>query len=835
MIFNDASFNARGEVAPMRILKFGGTSVAGPDRIEIVVGLVRQALGETPVAVVVSALGGVTNSLVAAAASAARGDDEHRTICDQLETRHVEAVRACAAPAEQAELTGRVAECAANLRDLCRGVTLVRECSPRTLDGIMSHGERLSALIVAAAMRRAGLDAAVCDARMMILTDETFGNARVLQPQTDERIRAHFASRKDLQVVTGFIGATASSETTTLGRGGSDYTAALLGAALSASCIEIWTDVDGVMSADPRMVPEAFSLDQLSYDELMELSHFGAKVIYPPTVHPARSRSIPLVIRNTLNPSFAGTNVTQAASAGTRPIRGISSISRVALMRLQGDGMVGVPGIAMRLFGALARDGISVILISQASSEHSICFAVAPEAAARARERIAGEFALERRAGLIDDLVVEDDLSIIAAVGVGMRERPGIAGRLFGVLGSHGINVRAISQGSSELNISLATSRADEARALNAIHGAFFSQPRREGLIFLAGAGRVGGALLDQIHVQSANLRDRERIDLRVCGILTSRTMVLETQGIDLSAWRDRLARERRPADIGSFITAARSRSGPLPLFVDCTASESLPPHYEELVDDRVPVIAANKRAFAGPLSAYRALQRRVAETDGLLLHRTTVGAGLPILGTLRDLVRTGDRIERIEGILSGTLAFLTQRLVEGAPFNEAVREAHARGFTEPDPRDDLDGQDVARKLVIMARAAGFPLETETVEVEPLLTGAGWDAMPLSEFWEELPRLDAGLADRFREAAASGERLCYLASLARERARVGLTRIGADHPCAGLTGPDNLVAFHTSRYKISPLLVRGPGAGPEVTAAGVFADILQALASAGHP
>ncbi|MEO8682222.1 MAG: bifunctional aspartate kinase/homoserine dehydrogenase I [Vicinamibacterales bacterium] len=824
----------------MRILKFGGSSVSTPERVRAVVAIVRAARREGPAMVVVSAFGGVTDALVLAAAEAARGDDAWAATHRELLTRHLDAVVAVASAGERPALTREVEQAFVELGNLLRGASLVGECSPRTLDSVMSFGERLSAVIVAAALRQAGENAEFCDARLFIVTDQQFGSAQVDLEQTRVRLGVYLEGRVRLQVVTGFIGASPNGATTTLGRGGSDYTASIVGAALDAELIEIWTDVDGVMTADPRQVPEAFSIPSMSYDELMELSHFGAKVVYPPTVRPARAHSIPLLVRNTFNPAFPGTRVghaqgdasTEARSAKV-DICGISSINRVALLRLQGDGMAGVPGIAMRLFGALAREGISVILISQASSEHSIALAVEPAGVARARISIANEFALEQRLGLVDPLIVDDNVSLIAAVGDGIRDRPGAVGRLFGVLASHGIPVQTFAGGSSDRNISIATSRADEARALKAIHGALLFPTRRTIDVYLAGVGRVGSAFLDQLRQQADVLARDENTHVRVAGVASSKRMLIDPRGIDRAAWRTRLADDGEPSDLERFVEALVEPRRPTSVFVDCTASDQPASWFERLIEAGVPVIAANKRPFAGPLDAYRRLKDAVAR--GAAVHyETTVGAGLPVLGTLSDLVRTGDRVNSIDGVLSGTLGFVLDRLRSGVAFSAAVKDAHARGYSEPDPRDDLMGADVARKILILGREAGYPLEPDAVTTIPLVPAA-WSALTQDEFWKELPSLDPLFAAKQAAATAAGQRLCYLARVSAGRATVGLEAVDPSHPCATLSGTDNLIAFSTDRYDTTPLVVRGPGAGPHVTAAGVFADVLRAARTADRP
>ncbi len=807
-------------------MKFGGTSVGSPDRIRGVVRLVRETAAKERAVVIVSAFGGVTDALIEASRKAVRSQDWGADL-EKVERRHTEAVVELASAEERTEQLLLVQQASLDLRETLHGVSLVRECTPRSLDRILSFGERLSSTIVAAAFRGEGVAALACDARALVVTSADFGSARVDFGKTNDRIRLFWEEQSALPVVTGFIGSTESGETTTLGRGGSDYTAAIFGAALEASAIEIWTDVDGVMSADPKIVPGAFSMAALRYDELMELSHFGAKVVYPPTVHPARTKNIPLVIKNTMNPNFPGTWIREEAPPAPKGVRGVASISRVALLRLEGDGMVGVPGIAMRLFGALARRNVSVILISQASSEHSICFAIEPAAMGPAEESIALEFALERQAGLIDDLVVEPDACVIAVVGAAMRHTPGSAGRIFGVLGEAHVNVRAISQGSSELNVSCVVGNEDEKRAVNAIHEAFFADHRTVS-VFIAGLGRVGRALVEQISAHGEGLRQRLGLRFEIDGAATSRRMLIRNTGISGTDLRQTVESEGLPTDLQAMANAAIGSPRSSAVFVDCTDSEETVLQYARLLDAGVHIVSANKRPFAGDLATYRSIKAGRLRGRGGMFHETTVGAALPVIGTLSDLIRTGDRIRRIEGALSGTLGFLMTRVADGTAFSAALKEAHTLGYTEPNPREDLSGSDVARKILILAREAGVPLEAEAVKRQSLLPSEEWDAMDIDEFWRRLPELDQAIEKLAGEASANGGRLSYLASMEEGGARVGLRKVESASPFASLRGGDNMVAFWTDRYLNSPLVVRGPGAGPEVTASGVFADIIKA-------
>ncbi len=802
----------------MRVMKFGGTSVRDAQRIAAVARLVQASLAETSTVVVVSALGGVTDDLNGSAARAAAGEGSVADDCQALLHRHLEAAGQLAEGDELAELEATIERQLEEVRSVLEGISLLGECSPRSLDQVLSAGELLSSQLVAAGLRRLGIEADACDARHLIRTDRGFGAARVDFERSYEQIRDHFEGVDRVQVVTGFLGSTEEGETATLGRGGSDYTASLLGAALMVDRIEIWTDVDGVLSCDPRRVPDAFTLEALSYDELLELSHFGAKVVYPPTVHPARAGKIPLVIRNTMNPDFPGTLVTDDAAIGPHPIRGISAISRVSLLLLEGDGLARVPGIARRLFSSLARANINVILISQASSEHSICLAIDPKMTELARERVNEEFASERGAGLVDDLDIDEDVAIVAVVGAGMAHRPGISGRLFSALGEAGVNVRAIAQGSSELNISFAVASADETRVLRLVHSAFFDDTNVH--LFLAGVGGVGGALLEQLRASP------EATGWSLSGVANSRRLNVDRKRSRPSEWLPDLAAEGEIADSDALVAAILETPGRR-VFLDCTADDTVGNRYPTLLEAGVSVVTANKKPLAGSRSSFREILD-AQRGNGRLFYEATAGAGLPVVGTLQDLVATGDRIESIEGLFSGTLGYLCSHLREGRPLSEIVREAHRAGYTEPDPRDDLSGMDVARKLLILARTAGASLEIDDIEIVPLLDPARWGTLDLDAFWERLPSVDEEFASRQAAASERGAELHFLAHWSSDGASVGLVEVGPDHPCFGARGTDNLFAFATARYP-RPLVVRGAGAGPEVTAAGMFAELRRAL------
>ena len=820
----------------MRILKFGGSSVGTPERVRVVDSIIQARYHETggDMLVVVSAFQGVTDELCALPPLAASGA-EYASRLAALERRHLAAIEELLRPsAREPALDGvraTLTEVGAMLDEVCNA----GQVSPALSDAVLSAGERLSAQIVAASLRASGLPAVYLDTRPLILTNDHFGAAHVQSAATYERIQAWRASPGSdypggppFAVATGFIGATADGQTTTLGRGGSDYTAALFGAALDADEIEIWTDVDGVMSADPRAVPDAFTLPALTYAEAMELAHFGAKVLFPPTMRPALAKSIPIRVKNTFNPDGPDTRIAASRPPFDRPISGLTSISDITLLRLEGSGMIGVPGVAQRLFGALARQRINIILVTQASSEHSICLALEPRATADAVEAIEAEFAEEIVAGEVDPVVIQPGCSIIAVVGETMRERPGIAGAIFSALGLRGVNVIAIAQGSSELNISQVIAREDEARALNAIHDAFFTTHRPEVNIYLAGAGLVGSALLRQVaELAAAPDGDGPRVRLR--GLLTSSRMLLAVNGADLApaSWRDDLASQGQAADLAVFAASILATRLPNVTLVDCTASDALPARYADLLRAGVSVVSPNKRGPAGTL-ALAAESRHLARRSGArYLYETTVGAALPVISALRDLLATGDEARRVEGVLSGTLSYLFNSFDGSQPFSALVRDAQRRGYTEPDPRDDLGGVDVARKLLILAREIGLPLELDDVRVEPLLTEACLRAPSVEVFYDALARDDARFERLRAEAASAGRVLRYIARLEDGVASVELRAVALDSPFARLSGADNMIVFTTRRYAERPLVIQGPGAGAEVTAAGVLADILR--------
>jgi bifunctional aspartokinase / homoserine dehydrogenase 1 len=817
----------------MKVLKFGGSSVKTPERIKGILDILKgyYTKGER-FAVVFSAFGGATDTLVAMSEHAAAGDENYRELLHTFCERHYNAVNELLSGSFKAQATAEADRNFQALGNLLHGVFLVREASPRTLDYVLSFGERSSAAIISHAMQEAGIQASFLDARRVIKTDDRFGNARVNFDASYPLVKEYFSQNPEIQVVTGFAGSTEDGSTTTLGRGGSDYTAAILASGLDAAVIEIWTDVDGVLTADPRKVKKAFTIPTLTYAEAMELSHFGAKVIYPPTLQPALKKAIPLHIKNTFNPGFAGTYISSHHDPSGHAVTGISSISRISLLTLQGGGMFGVPGIAGRLFGSLAPAGISVILITQGSSEHSITFAIPPEFAANAVNRMEAEFEYEIEKGMVEPVKVENNLSVVAIIGENMRFRPGISGRLFQALGKNGVNVVAIAQGSSELNISVVVSDADEAKAMNALHEAFFLSDTKELHLYMVGVGLIGSTLIDQIKAQAAFLKSKRGLEIKVVGLSNSRKMLFDENGIDPATWQDQLKASAEDIDLGAFVQRMKDLNLSNTIFVDNTANEKVTHFYESILESSISISTPNKIATSSSFLQYQRL-KDIAKRRGVqFVYETNVGAGLPVISTLNDLLISGDRIIKIEGVLSGSMSFIFNNLDAKTTFSSIVKIAKERGLTEPDPREDISGADIRRKLLILARETGLQMEASEVEIESILPKAAQDAENVEAFFVELEKAGSHFEKLRSEAEKEGKVLRMIATLEKgaentSKANIGLKAVDASHPFYSLSGSDNMIVFTTERYKERPLVVRGPGAGAEVTAAGVFAEIIK--------
>lgn len=811
----------------MKILKFGGTSVGTADSIRRVADIVfdYQRKGER-VAIVVSAQSGITNLLSLAGAKASEGDLEYEDIFKQIESRHFTVAKQLIAVNGQSNTFAHVKLLLNELEDVLHGVFLLKELSLRTRDLIMSFGERLSTYIIHEFFKQSGLDAAYLDAREIIITDDNYGAAKINFEVTNKKIVAYFQQHQQLQVVTGFISANEKGQITTLGRGGSDYTAAVLGAALEVDEIEIWTDVDGMMTADPRKVKRAFSLSTISYVEAMELTHFGAKIIYPPTLQPAFNKNIPIRVKNTFNLDFEGTLITREANNKEMPIKGISSIQHVSLVNLQGGGMVGVPGIASRLFGALSKAKVNVILISQASSEHSICFAIAPEDAMTTRTAIEDEFIMEIASGKINPVAIEENLSIVAIVGENMKNTPGIAGKLFGTLSKNGINIIAIAQGSSELNVSVIIKEVHLAKALKALHGTFFLENRQSLNLYIVGTGLIGGTLLKQIKRQYEYFYAKRYLNINIVALANSKKMMFDENGLDLDNWKEALAESGEQMDIAAFVNKMKALNLPNSVFVDNTSSKLISDYYEEVLNASISVVTPNKLANSDSYDRYLELQEIALKKGVKFLYETNVGAGLPVISTLRDLILSGDQIYKIDGILSGTISYIFNSFEGDVKFSDVVKDAKRLGYTEPDPRDDLNGMDMARKILILSREAGISLELKDIMMEPLLPEACFKADTVEDFFKELEKIDGMMEEKMKAAEKEGKKLRYIAGLENDKAFIKLEAVGPDSLFYAVSGSDNIIAYTSERYNDKPLVIKGPGAGAEVTAAGVFAEII---------
>jgi len=811
----------------MKILKFGGTSVGSAQSISTVIDILKKEYeaGEKPI-VVLSAMGGVTNLLSSMAEKASRGEDFTAQLAE-LETRHFEMVRTLLSVQNQNPAHTRLKINFNHLEELLQGVSTLRELTAKTKDLILSYGERCSTLMISKIAAQYFPEALFVDASELIKTDNDFGHAKVNMELSELLIKGFIQENHGKMLfVTGFIASNEAGQITTLGRGGSDYTAAIFGAALNASEIQIWTDVNGMMTADPRMVKKAFSLPELTYTEAMELSYFGAKVIYPPTMIPAFLKKIPIVIKNTFEVDFEGTVIQHHCKASSLPIKGISSISDISIINVQGSGMVGKSGFSGRLFSLLAREQINIILITQSSSEHSITFAVNPHDAAKAQRVIEQEFELELLATKLDQPDIEQNLSILAIVGENMKQTPGISGKLFHALGRNGVNVRAIAQGSSEYNISVIISQSDLAKALNAVHDAFFVQLNKTLHAFCLGTGNIGTTLFRQLKEHSEFLQQNNGIQVKIAGISNTRKMIFNPDGFSLDSWQDELEKSQEKADLGSFIKRMKEMNLPNCVFIDNTASPQPIGVYEQVFKSNISVVTCNKIGNSADYKQYKTFRDAARQHGVDFFYETNVGAGLPIIRTLKDLMSSGDRVKCIEAILSGTISFIFNHFKGDANFHDVVKLAQEKGYTEPDPRDDLRGTDFMRKILILARDAGYPMEATDIQIESILPQSCMEAQTVEDFYAALKQEDAYFTKLKEQAEKEKKVLRYIGKLEDGKAAITLQMVDENHPFYMLSGSDNIISFTTDRYKDRPLVVKGPGAGAEVTAAGVFADLI---------
>ncbi|WP_185862252.1 bifunctional aspartate kinase/homoserine dehydrogenase I [Blattabacterium cuenoti] len=813
----------------MQVLKFGGSSVAHSNAIKRICSLLRNKPKER-YAIVVSALGNITDQLIQCGQLASERNNIYKNILEEIEIRHLNIIRELFPINYQSHLISWIKKNINDLESLCDGIFQVEELSKRSLDKIMSFGELSSSFLIAEKLKQSGLDAICKDSRDLIITDSQFGCAQVDFIISNHHIAQFFREKTyEYVILPGFIGSTLEKETTTLGRGGSDYTAAILAAAISASLLEIWTDVSGMMTANPKIVNQAFPIKEISYEEAMELSHFGAKVIYPPTILPAMKKHIPIQIKNTFSPLDPGTLIYISKNTNiSQPVTGISGIQNMALLTLEGSGMVGIPGYSKRLFEALSREKINVIFITQSSSEHSITTGIHEMDIIKAKVVIDSEFAQEIHQRRIDPLRIEKNLCIIAVVGDNMKNLHGTSGKMFSSLGRNSINVRAIAQGSTEKNISAVIRKADLKKALNTLHEAFFESPPKQINLFICGVGKVGSKLLEQIDQQQNYLLEELKLQVRVIGLANSKKMYFNDHGINLDHWKNLLKQEGHKMNIYSFMEKVWKFNFRNSLFVDNTASEDMAMIYDKFLKNGIGVITCNKIACSSDYDHYKRLKTLSRHFKAPFLFETNVGASLPVISTLNDLINSGDKINKIEAVLSGSLNFIFNHFIGEKSFLEVVKEAQLKGYTEPDPRIDLSGLDVMRKILILARECGYALELSDIHQKSFLPETCLNSTSIDNFYQELHKYRDYFFNIRNKAEKDKKRLRFIARYENGFPSVGLESVKQSHPFFQLEGKDNMVLYNTYRYAEQPLIIKGAGAGAEVTASGVFSDIIKA-------
>lgn len=811
----------------MKVLKFGGTSVGSAENIEKVIGILSNQSKSERLACVVSAIGGITDKLLNTAALACKKDDDYIFNYEVIRQQHIDIVKKLH-PNNHDSILNYVKAELSSLKKLLDGIYLINELSPKTSDKLVSYGELLSSYIISETMKKRGLDVTLKNSQELIVTNSNFTNAAVDFSSSNKNIRDFFKQNKSsITILPGFVSKSTKGEITTLGRGGSDYTAAIIAAALEEVQLEIWTDVSGMYTANPKMVKQAIPIKQLSYQEAMELSHFGAKVLYPPTIQPILDKNIPILIKNTLEPDDFGTKITNSSNNQDKTAKGISNINNVALLTLQGNGMVGIPGFSKRLFEVLAQEKINIILITQASSEHSICFGINKNDAELAKTKIDEAFEYEISLHKIDPVIVETGLTIIALVGDNMKNHQGISGKMFSSLGKNNINIRAIAQGASENNISAVILEKDVKKALNTLHETFFEGNIKQLNVFITGVGNVGKRLIDQINHQQAYLKDNLKLNLRVIGLSNSKNMLFNSHGINLNNWRTQLE-QGEPASLDGFLEKIKQLNLRNSVFVDVTANEKVANMYQNYLKNSIAVVACNKIACSSDFNSYNKLKNLSVDYNAPFLFETNVGAGLPIIDTLNNLIASGDTIHSIQAVLSGSLNFVFNNYNDSNTFHDVVKQAQLEGYTEPDPRIDLSGIDVARKILILARESGTKMNLEDVVNEPFLTKKNLKSDTVDDFYQTLIEEESHFKNLYNSAKEKQCKLKYVAEFNDGTAKVGLKEIPKGHPFYDLEGKDNIVMFYTKRYPDQPMIIKGAGAGADVTASGLFADIIRA-------
>ncbi|MGL2965975.1 bifunctional aspartate kinase/homoserine dehydrogenase I [Flavobacterium sp. XGLA_31] len=811
----------------MIVLKFGGTSVANATNITKTINIITHKSQEDQLAVVVSAFSGVTDLLILAGKTASAKDKAYKEILNEIDKKHKDAIDELIPLSEQSDIINTINSDINLLKTLLDGCYLLGELSSRTADIVAGFGELLSSQIIAVALKQKVTDAVFKDSRELIKTNSNFGKATVDFTVTNKLIADYFKNNTNqVALFPGFIASSPDGNTTTLGRGGSDYTAAIIAAAIKASVLEIWTDVNGMFTANPRIVKQAQPIETISYQEAMELSHFGAKVLYPPTIQPVLKDNIPIFIKNTFEPEAYGTLISSNPNQGSNPIKGISHIDNIALLTLEGSGMIGVAGSSKRLFEVLSNENINVIFITQASSEHSICIGILNADADKAKAAIDKTFEIEIAQNRVDPCIVEKDLCIVALVGESMKNHQGISGKMFSTLGKNNVNIRAIAQGASERNISVVINEKDVKKALNTLHERFFEDNTKQLNLFVMGVGNVGEKFIDQISQQKKFLKENLKINLRVIALANSRKMVFDEDGINLHDWKTKVD-EGETADVNTFIRRVIDLNLRNSIFVDITANYEIAGIYSQFLSQNVAVVTCNKIACSSEYENYKNLKNLSRKYNAPFLFETNVGAGLPIIDTLKHLIASGDKVNRINAVLSGSLNFIFNNFSENYSFHDVVKEAGVQGFTEPDPKIDLSGVDVARKILILIRESGYEMEMEDIVNNSFLPAACMETTNNDDFFKSLLKYEAHFDNLLAEAKAKNSRLKFVASFENGKASVGLQFIPADSPFYNLEGKDNIVQFYTDRYVDQPLLIKGAGAGAAVTASGIFADVIR--------
>lgn len=810
----------------MKVLKFGGTSVGSSKNINNVINILEDYSKKDSIICVVSAVGGITDKLLLAGKLAQNKNEQFLKVFKTIKTIHLEIINELI-PNNNEFIVTYVNERLNALKSLLEGIYLINELSPKTSDKLVSFGELLSSFIIAETMKSRGLSTECKNSQDLVVTNASFTKAEVNYSTTNTNITNYFKDVKQrITILPGFVSKSAQGEQTTLGRGGSDFTAAIVAAALNVDQLEIWTDVSGMYTTNPKLVKQAYPIEQISYQEAMELSHFGAKVLYPPTVQPVLDLNIPIHIKNTLEPEANGTVISNAASNAIKPVKGISNIGNIALLTLAGSGMIGIPGFSKRLFETLSQEKINIILITQASSEHSICLGIEEKDASAAKEAIDNAFENEIALHKIEPINIETNLSIIALVGDNMKNHQGISGKMFSALGKNNINIRAIAQGASEKNISAVISQNDVKKALNVLHEQFFEAKTKQLNVFITGVGNVGERLVEQIKQQRKYLKENLKINLRVAGLSNSRTMIFDEGGIDLKDWKTLLAKGEK-ASLQGFFETTKTLNLRNSIFVDVTANKDVANLYANYLRESIGVVACNKIACSSDYDNYKLLKRLSLKYNAPYLFETNVGAGLPIIDTLNNLVASGDKIKSIQAVLSGSLNFVFNNFKDTTKFYDVVKQAAAEGYTEPDPRIDLSGVDVARKILILARESGVEMNLEAIENTPFLSEAGLKSDTVNDFYQTLITDESHYQSLYASAKSKNCQLKYVAQFNDGKASVGLEEIPEGHPFYNLEGKDNIVMFYTERYPEQPMIVKGAGAGADVTASGLFADIIR--------